>query len=94
MTGVSYEPWHFRYVGVPHAYLIQNQNMCFEEYIDYLKQFEFDKQHLEVDFQGQNYEIYYVKANENQLTQVPVPKGRDYSISGNNVDGFIITAEL
>lgn len=32
-TGISYEPWHFRYVGRYHAYAIWSQGLCLEEYI-------------------------------------------------------------
>jgi len=32
-TGISYEPWHFRYVGRYHAYQIWSQGLCLEEYI-------------------------------------------------------------
>ncbi|MBR5871554.1 MAG: M15 family metallopeptidase [Clostridia bacterium] len=32
-TGISYEPWHFRYVGRYHAYRIWSQGLCLEEYI-------------------------------------------------------------
>ena len=38
ITGISYEPWHWRYVGKEHAIQINKLNMCLEEYIDYLKQ--------------------------------------------------------
>ena len=38
ITGVKYEPWHFRYVGIEHAKKINELNMCLEEYIDYLNQ--------------------------------------------------------
>ncbi len=33
ITGVIYEPWHFRYVGKEHAIKIKEQNICLEEYI-------------------------------------------------------------
>lgn len=33
-TTISYEPWHFRYVGVEHARMIYEAKMCLEEYID------------------------------------------------------------
>lgn len=36
ITGIMYEPWHFRYVGVEHAKKINSKNMCLEEYIAYL----------------------------------------------------------
>lgn len=37
ITGISYEPWHWRYVGKEHAKKINELGMCLEEYIDYLK---------------------------------------------------------
>lgn len=40
ITMINYEPWHYRYVGVNNATYMKEQDMCLEEYIDYLKQFE------------------------------------------------------
>ncbi len=37
ITGIIYEPWHYRYVGVSDATRINELDMCLEEYIDYLK---------------------------------------------------------
>ncbi len=36
ITGVIYEPWHYRYVGKEHAKKINELGYCLEEYIDYL----------------------------------------------------------
>lgn len=36
ITGISYEPWHIRYVGYPHAEIIEKGRMTLEEYIDFL----------------------------------------------------------
>ncbi len=33
LTGINYEPWHFRYVGTGHAEYIYSHNLCLEEYI-------------------------------------------------------------
>ena len=33
LTGISYEPWHFRYVGLEDAQKIYTQGICLEEYI-------------------------------------------------------------
>lgn len=91
ITGISYEPWHFRYVGKPHAEVMTVKNMVLEEYIEYVKQFKPGKNHLYIQgSDGQDYEIYFVKATEDEIL-VPVPKHDTYSISGNNVDGFIVT---
>lgn len=88
-TGIEYEPWHFRYIGKPHSYIVTEYDMCLEEYIDYLKQFLFGEKHLKVmSGDGKQYEIYYT-----DKLDVPVPSGKQYRISGNNIDGFIITVE-
>ena len=34
ITGISYEPWHYRYVGVDVAKEIYEEELCLEEYID------------------------------------------------------------
>lgn len=36
ITGRTFEPAHFRYVGDEHAKIIKSQNLCFEEYISNL----------------------------------------------------------
>lgn len=33
LTGIAAEPWHFRYVGAPHAQLMEQRGLCLEEYI-------------------------------------------------------------
>jgi D-alanyl-D-alanine carboxypeptidase len=37
ITKIMYEPWHLRYVGVPHAAFMKENNFCLEEYMTYLK---------------------------------------------------------
>lgn len=37
LTGVIYEPWHWRFVGIKHAKEMNRLGMCLEEYIEYLK---------------------------------------------------------
>ena len=36
ITGIIYEPWHFRYVGRTHATAMYEMNLCLEEYVEYL----------------------------------------------------------
>lgn len=37
LTGIDYEPWHYRYVGIEDAEKIYKSDMCLEEYIDSIK---------------------------------------------------------
>ena len=36
-TKISEEPWHFRYVGIVHAKIMEENQWCFEEYHLYIK---------------------------------------------------------
>jgi D-alanyl-D-alanine carboxypeptidase len=40
ITGITYESWHWRYVGKEHAKIMNEKGYCLEEYIDYLKSAE------------------------------------------------------
>ncbi len=37
LTGVTWEPWHYRFVGVKHAKRINQLGYCLEEYVTYLQ---------------------------------------------------------
>ena len=37
ITGIQFEPWHYRFVGRYHAYKIHESGMCLEEYLADLK---------------------------------------------------------
>lgn len=93
-TEIQFEPWHFRYCGIPHAYYMSKNGLCMEEYIEKLeKEFPYSGQHLEfTDDNGQAYEVYFVPSEDgSDTTSVPVPSGLKYEISGNNYSGFIVT---
>lgn len=89
LTGIWDEPWHFRYVGAPHASEIVRNGFCLEEYMDYLKGFPLDGEHLVIDCAAGKYEVWYA-----QGSRTYVPDGYLYSVSGNNSDGVIITCRI
>lgn len=94
ITKIGYEDWHYRYIGKPHAYYISSNDLCLEEYIELLRGFTFEGKHLKItDDEGKAWEVYFVPA-VSETTEVPVPKYTPYEISGNNVDGFIVTMEV
>ncbi|MGN0676286.1 MAG: D-alanyl-D-alanine carboxypeptidase family protein [Ruminococcus sp.] len=93
ITGMPSSTYRFRYVGVPHAIYIAQNNLTLEEYIENIKSYNKDKP-LKVTDGTKNYDIYYVPANVNNVTEVPVPTDKTYTISGNNIDGFIVTVTL
>ena len=89
ITGISYEPWHFRYLGIPHATKINELDICLEEYIEYLRDYSYKKPLLIETDDGSVYETYFCAG-----LAAYVPKNNSYEISGNNVDGFIVTAKI
>ena len=106
ITGCAPEPWHYRYVGAPHARLITDMDRCFEEYHDYLRTFTWAEERLLVLSDGTTettdgfhlpdagYMIYYVPAADGDTTNIPVPPKSEYEISGDNDAGFIVTVKL
>ncbi len=94
LTGIAYEYWHYRYVGAPHAEIMVEENLCMEEYIELLGTCSFDEPYYVLTETEDVYMIYTVAASEGEKTEVPVPKGSEYEISGNNVGGFVVTVKL
>lgn len=91
----SYNPYYFRYIGVPHAYYIFANDTCLENYLDTLREKTTPSgEHLSITLDdGSEYEVYYVAATGN-VTDVPVPKDYPYTVSGDNAGGFIVTVEV
>lgn len=98
ITGVTNEPYHFRYVGYEHAYYMSQNGLCLEEYLDLIRDSHaYSGTHLEFDGDdGNHYTVYYVAASADAVTSISVPKTSDkvsYTISGDNKEGFIITVK-
>ena len=106
VTRIETEPWHFRYVGLPHSLIIEKTGLCFEEYIAFLKNFTPDGNVLFVNGSGRLFSvpfdgmasagsgcaIYRVAASGSDVTRIPVPIGADApAVSGDNDGGFIVT---
>ncbi len=82
LTGIGNEPWHFRYVGNPHAKIITEKGWCLEEYISYL----------------QTNGILTVPAENGMAYDISWSKEKDTSIpdaqafSSDNCGGYITTS--
>lgn len=91
-TGVDFMPHHFRYVGLPHSLIMNEKDMCLEEYLQMLTGYKMDSP-LTYNTDTREYKIFYVKAESSGDTNITLPKDAFYTISGNNTDGFIVTIE-
>lgn len=87
ITGISHEPWHFRFVGFPHSLIMEQMGFVLEEYLSYLKSFDERSPLVFKTEKKEIYRIYYVK----EKSQIEIPEGLSFSLSGNNMDGFILT---
>jgi zinc D-Ala-D-Ala dipeptidase/carboxypeptidase len=90
ITGISYESWHFRYVGAPHAMLMEQIGDTLEEYHERIKHCPYCYNPLKYDFSGSKIEISYLPADK-EIVTFEIESNVLYSVSGNNIDGFIIT---
>lgn len=94
LTGISYEYWHYRYVGAPHAEIMYDENLCMEEYIDLINTATAEAPYYYMTDEEEIYMIYTVAVSDGEQTAIPIPKGAEYTISGNNAGGFIVTVKL
>lgn len=93
ITKIGHEPWHFRYVGVPHAAVMEEKGLTLEEYIEMLREYPYGKRGLSYCAGGRSADISYLPAGcaDGDSAVFEADDAASYEISGNNVDGFIIT---
>lgn len=83
VTGFDYEPWHLRYVGAPHAELMANSGLAFEEYINAL-----------TPETWYAYENYLILRTSN-IEELTLPTSfTSCHISPDNTGHYIVTVEL
>lgn len=82
ITGFDYEPWHLRYVGMPHSKLIFDSGITLEEY---LKKIEIDCFY--------KYENYIISKQDGDTLFIP-DNCINTVISPDNCGNYIITCEI
>ena len=85
LTGIAAEPWHFRYVGAPHALLLEQNGLCLEEYADFLRA---GPKSCALPG-GRAARVFYIPC-EGEYTRAQLPEGC-CQVSGDNAGGFIAT---
>ena len=84
VTRVPFEPWHYRYVGQPHAYFMRQRDFVLEEYIEYLRR----NREVVISFSGMTFRVVYLlDADET----VEIPEGYTFMTSRDNTGGVIVT---
>lgn len=85
ITGIACEPWHFRYVGQPHAWYCRQNGLCMEEYIQFLR----EGGGYSASYNGVTYTVLWEKAGNGRIN---VPEEKNYIVSSDNRGGYIVTA--
>ncbi len=101
ITGVSDYDYAFRYVGIPHATYMFENNLCLEEYIKFIKE-EHDSPNKPLVISANNtyYIAYFTKCDAGDSIKVPeeiaYPDGSTVKpvISGTNDGGVIVIFEI
>jgi len=83
ITGINFEPWHFRYVGRVHAYYMMQMDFVLEEYIAYIH----ERGHFSFDKDGTTHYVLFQRPTGGNIY---VPYGRDFLVSGDNKGGYIV----
>ncbi len=93
-TGFDEVAAHFRFVGVPHAQLMQQKNLVLEEYLELVRKHSLSAP-LKHTSGGQTWQIYYVQLDKDaDKTFLPLPgKDAKYEVSGDHTGGFIVTVQ-
>lgn len=103
ITGVSDYTHAFRYVGIPHAQYMKENDLCLEEYIDYLKNNTTYKNSLTIKaYDGSAYSVYYASYTDPSSkikvpVQTPNPDGSinySYTVSGVTEGGVVVTVKI
>lgn len=85
VTTIAEEPWHFRYVGVPHAALMEENGLCLEEYRDFVA----EQPRRCALAGGRAATVSWLPCPAEGL-ELPEPEGC-WQISGDNAGGFFLT---
>lgn len=79
ITGIRFEPWHIRFVGLPHSEIIYKEGLTLEEYISSLEPGEYYR-----------FKNYYLSRQKGELLLIPHGL-KDIAVSPDNTGYWIIT---
>ncbi len=67
LTGIQYEPWHIRYVGLPHSAIYERKEFRSRGIYGLPKR----RKTISVSVNGEKYEIFYYPVTKNTTIHVP-----------------------
>lgn len=82
VTGIGFEPWHIRYVGIPHAKIMYRNNWTMEEYYENLEVGKF-----------YSYEGYLISRQQGSEVKIPAEYEK-IEISPDNQGNYLVTVQM
>ncbi len=89
VTHIDGEPWHFRFIGAPHAVWLTEKRVVLEEYLEWLLAFT-PRRPLRADWNGRPWSVFRVPLDENGAS-FEAPEGAPYSVSADGRGGAVVT---
>lgn len=90
LTGIAAEPWHFRYVGAPHAQAMVRLGLCLEEYLEFLAAESAPGHPWRFESGEGIVAITHCPVSPAGCC-LPLPKSRRWQVSGTNAGGAVLT---
>ncbi|MEN8907421.1 MAG: M15 family metallopeptidase [Clostridiales bacterium] len=91
ITTIIYEPWHIRFIALPHSEIMFKNKLCLEEYIDFIKN---TKLYSFKAFDNKDYKIFYYNRLDPNTHGIDIQKSKISDITKLNTDEFIITVSF
>lgn len=88
-TGVNPRSYTFHYVGKPHSYYMNANDLCLEEYVEAVKSYPATSP-LTVDTGDTVWTVFYTELSAAGGTVINIPSCQEYTVSGDNISGFIV----
>ena len=81
-TGIPYEPWHLRYVGTPHAEIMEKNDWTLEEYLNKLEL-------------GEVYQVGENFVSRQKMGQLLIPaQAQEVKVSPDNCGNCVVWGKL
>lgn len=92
VTGIGHEPWHFRYLGSPHAEMLTQTGLVLEEYNLLLRGHPWLSAPLEMELGGERWTVGYLA--EGDLDEFFARAVAGLHFSSDNAGGYLAAGRL
>lgn len=89
ITHIGEEPWHFRYVGFPHAIIITQMQLSLEEYISFLS-IHAVNQPFCYRVEHHLMELHYLPMEGNEKRELTFSGDCPHTLSGTNTHAYVL----